>query len=274
MGDGTEKNPYTRDDILRLIKENGDTAEGLDLSGKNLAGIDLSNLNLGSVILQGAYLPDANLQGTLLPNANLQDAFAVNANLRGASLWFANLEGAYLSHAELYDAMLDEIKWGPQYIMGEENAGDFLHAKEVYRILKKSLQEAGMYDLAGEFFYREMEARRKDLKSRKPFQIHRLWLELFRFLCGYGERPLRVIVWAAAVVFGLAFIYFGIDSAREWRFFGDYLYFSAVSFTALGYGSWLRVTNDWIRGIGAFESFIGVFMIALFLVTFTRKMTR
>ena len=33
MGDGTKENPYTREDVLRLIKENGGTAKELDLSG-------------------------------------------------------------------------------------------------------------------------------------------------------------------------------------------------------------------------------------------------
>jgi len=30
MGDGTKENPYTREDVLRLIEENGGTAKGLD----------------------------------------------------------------------------------------------------------------------------------------------------------------------------------------------------------------------------------------------------
>ncbi len=34
MGNGTEENPYTREDVLKLIEENGGTAKGLDLLGK------------------------------------------------------------------------------------------------------------------------------------------------------------------------------------------------------------------------------------------------
>ena len=29
MGDGIAENPYTREDVLKLIEENGGTAEGL-----------------------------------------------------------------------------------------------------------------------------------------------------------------------------------------------------------------------------------------------------
>ena len=298
MGDGTKEKPYTRKDVLRRIKANGGTAKGLDLSGKVFEqSIDLTRIYLGSVILQDTFLAEANFQGVLLPNANLRGAFLVGANFRGAGLWGADLEGAYLSHAELYDAMLDEIKWGPQYIMGEENAGDFIHAKEVYRLLKNCHQQVGMYDVAGEFFFREMAVKRKQfwwgdykprledfipplklkellraISPRKPFSW--AWSAFFSLICGYGERPLRVIGWAASVVLGLAFIYFIIGSVWEWSAFWNSLYFSAVSFTALGYGSSLNITNDWIRGLGAFESFIGVFSIALFLITFVRKMTR
>ena len=34
MGDGTEQNPLTREDVLRLIEENVGKAIGLDLSEK------------------------------------------------------------------------------------------------------------------------------------------------------------------------------------------------------------------------------------------------
>ena len=101
-----------------------------------------------------------------------------------------------------------------------------------------------------------------------------LWLWFMQGLWGYGERPWRVIRFGVSMLLIFALIYFIIGSVWEWSAFWWSLYFSAVSFTALGYGSWLHVTNDWIKGIGALESFIGVFSIALFLITFVRKMTR
>ena len=53
------------------------------------------------------------------------------------------------------------------------------------------------------------------------------------------------------------------------------LYFSVISFTALGYGSWVNIRPEgWVQALGATESFIGVFMMALLLVTFVRKWTR
>lgn len=40
MGDGTKENPYTREDVLKLIEENGGIAKGLDLTEGNLKGND------------------------------------------------------------------------------------------------------------------------------------------------------------------------------------------------------------------------------------------
>ena len=55
MGDRTEQSLYTREDVLRLIAENGGTAEGLDLSGKTFVeDINLFGLDLNGIILRGA----------------------------------------------------------------------------------------------------------------------------------------------------------------------------------------------------------------------------
>jgi hypothetical protein len=92
-------------------------------------------------------------------------------------------------------------------------------------------------------------------------------------LYGYGERPGRVIGWAAGIVLGLALVHwaFGTVAGGFW----DALYYSAVSFTALGYGAWAPEPQGWAgRFLGVSEALMGVFMMALFLVTFTRKMTR
>lgn len=357
MGDGTRENPYTREDVIRLIEENGGTAKELDLSQKVFEeGIDLSSLDLRGIILkkaalvnaylesadlrrahlegadlqganlmmaeltggthrerddsvyapyEGAYLESAHLEGadltyahfegvdlkyahlerTLLIGAHFEGADLQGAHLEGADLLGAHLQGTNLSGADIqgtalrtaylegaylggakfnYETDFEDVHWG-NYKLGEE--------AEIYRGLRMWYTQHGIYDIAGEFFFREMEAKRKRTKWW-PQPWHRLWSQFVSLICGYGERPLRVIGWAASVVLVSALIYFVAGSVWEWPAFWNSLYFSAVSFTALGYGSWLQTTNDWIRGIGAFESFIGVFTIALFLITFIRKMRR
>ena len=350
MGDGTKESPLTRKDILKLRKENGKTAKGLDLSGKifedgiNLGKLDLRGIilrdttlkgahlegamlagthlegaylsnahlegaNLSVAHLEGAYLYDAHLEGAdlngvhlegaSLPRAHLEGAWLLGAHLKGADLVSAHLEGAdlsdahfegayligahlegaYLSLAEFSpDTKLEYADWG-NYIVGEEEEGDFTIAADTYRRLKQWHTTAGMYDRAGEFYYREMTAKRKNYWwqgiQSKSFQklLYGAWSKFLSVLCGYGERPLRVVISALVVVLGSALIYFAIGTLTP-NTFPNSLYYSAVSFTALGYGRWAPEPTGWVKGLGAAEAFAGVFMMALFLITFTRKMTR
>ena len=307
----------TRADVLRLIEEHGGP-EGLDLRRADLREADLSKLDLhravlwranlegadlqganlrranfqGAVLrdanLEAASLRDANLRGALLVGAKLQEAHLHVADLQGAQLWWANLQGAYLwlanlrrawlAGANLRDANLEGVNWG-NYILGEEIAGDFGGAASVYWTLKQRHTEAGMYDIAGEFHYREWEAQRKLAAKGDPALGERrrlpyaLALNALRFLNGYGERPERVIGWVVAVILGFALGHWLAGTVE--RGFLEALYYSAVSFTALGYGGWAPQPQGWAgRFLGVGESLLGVFMMALFLVTFTRKMTR
>jgi len=295
-----EQKPLTREDVLRLIEEHGGP-RGLDLREANLQGARLSQANLqgadlSSANLQGANLRRAELQGATLAGANLQEADLCEANLQGARLWRSNLQGAlllaasleeahlewanleganlaaanlqeaHLADATLRDANLEGANWG-DYVLSDEIEHDFRPAGRVYRTLKQWHTEAGMYDIAGQFFYREMEARRKAAQKerRRPYA---LGMYAVRFLYGYGERPERVIAWAAAVILGFALGHwlFGTVAGGAW---------DAVSFTALGYGAWAPEPQGWAgKFLGVGESLLGVFMMALFLVTFTRKMTR
>lgn len=249
----------------------------------NLHGADMGEADLRRAVLISAMLSEANLKASNLQEAKLWRASLRGGNLEGANLEKADLTGAdlrraRLAWANLRDANLEGADWG-DYKLGEEIAGDFDQAASVYRALKQRHTQAGMYDIAGEFHYREMEARRKlawkgdPLQEQKRRVPYALALNAFGLLYGYGERPERVIGWAAAVVFGLALVHwlFGTIAGG----FLDALYFSAVSFPALGYGEWAPEPQGWAgRFLGAAESFMGVFMMALFLVTFTRKMTR
>jgi len=288
----TEGKPLTKEDVLKLIKEHGGT-DGLDLSGRNLEGIDLSDLDLWGINLQGAILIQANLELTklnlvnlrvsFLKDADLQYAELIGTNLQGADLEDANLQGtdlrgADLSKVSLFGAQisretkLENVYWGSKYILGEEEDEDFQEATQVYRQLKQWHTEAGMYDIAGRFYYREMEARRKARNwRREPFL--KLWSSAMRLLCGYGEGVGFVVAWGVAIVFGLAAAYYFLGTLKP-ETFANSLYYSTVSFTAVGYGSWAPKPEGWAKGMGAAEAVIGVFMMALFLVTFTRKMTR
>jgi uncharacterized protein YjbI with pentapeptide repeats len=264
----------------------GANFSGADLEGANLEDADLESANLSDASLEKANLERCDLRGAILHRTNLRQANLRYANLRGpeTSLIKADMEGTRLYAADLFQAELESINWGDGHLVGEERLyreetdNDkrqelIEEAADTYRNLKTCYSQQGAYDLSGEFFFREMTAKRKALKWRAN-PAHKLWSLFVSFTCGYGERPLRAIVWAASVIVVLGVIYFLIGADWQVDAFGNSMAFSAMSFTSMGYGSWLEASDAWIKGIGAFESFIGVFTIALFLITFVRKMTR
>jgi len=122
---------YTREEILKLIEENGGPEE-LDLSGKDLSGIDLSMDAIkaevekarqivpnempvwysewGGMNLKGVNLREANLQRANLAVADLQGANLHSANLHETILWWANLQEAVVMFVDLQYTTL----WGAE----------------------------------------------------------------------------------------------------------------------------------------------------------------
>ena len=89
---------------------------------------------------------------------------------------------------------------------------------------------------------------------------------LFRFILGqvskavwgYGEKPGRTILCNFILIIASASIYHGsglvqlhgVTKTVDW---GEALYFSAVTFTTVGYGDFLPL--GWVRGVSVFEAF-------------------
>jgi len=252
--------------------------EGAVLSDAHLEGANLMYANFERAKLFGAHLEEADLSfadfaDAILGAAHLDGATLVDTNLDRTFLYLANLTKAYLSHPILsFNTNIQHVNWG-NYVLGQETNGQFRWAEDTYRQLKTWYAEHGMNDIAAKFYYREMEARRKEAGwSWNPNWVrHRLALEVLRAVFGYGEHWERVFYWMALVMFGSAAAYY---LSGELNLLYS-LYFSVISFTALGYGEWVDITpQGWVQALGAFQSFTGVFLMALLLVTFFRKWTR
>ena len=104
--------------------------------------------------------------------------------------------------------------------------------------------------------------------------MEKLWMTLLWLICGYGERPLNVVICFLLTIFGFAGLYYmlhleGPDGTIGHQF-GEALYFSIVTFTSLGYGD--------IRPVGVakllagLEAVSGLFLTSLFIFVFCRKM--
>ena len=181
----------------------------------------------------------------------------------------------------------------------EKNIGEDAMASALlersYRNVKNALLGRGDYTTAGEFYYREMEARRSQTKK-----MNRVWMEAFKWLCGYGERPQQVIFISliTILVSALLFLFNGITvvAGEEiclpgserlidhgilslkigWqllRDFADCLYYSATTFVHVGQPM-IAPVGYTAKTTAAVEGSLGILLIILFAIVTARKMVR
>jgi uncharacterized protein YjbI with pentapeptide repeats len=216
----------------------------------------------------------------------------VNTNLKEALY-----QGAFIENVAFIDCTWPEdcIIYEERHMNDQKINLSYQQLETIYRDLKQNMQNHGDYAIAGEFYYREMEMRRKATSLKN---ISRWWLEFYRFLAGYGEKPYLVVrnsflfILLAAVLFffcGVArvgtelplqenpdIINYSIHSlspnTETLRDFGYCLYYSIVTFTTLGYGDIHPLGYSHI--VASLEALAGAFSMALFVVVFARKMMR
>lgn len=115
---------------------------------------------------------------------------------------------------------------------------------------------------------------RRDLYSKPRRSLVKefsdwLWMQIFYFTCGFGERPIRVVGLSLATIFFFALAYHLLIPTS----IVIAIYLSFDCFVALGtfQGEIIPISYRWLTYL---EAGFGVAMISLFLVVFTRKMTR
>lgn len=282
--------PDVKEKLLALYKA------GESLEGYQLKGADLSNINLSHANLSYCNLNRANLSGAHLHGCDLSHCTMIKSDLKGANLNQSNLTSADVLGVQYDKAKMERIQWG-DVICQEKRALEtlsrgeldlasqyFIEAEEVYRSLYRACEDRGLYDEASKFYHRDRIMRRFQM----PFPS-KDWLAsyLVDVLCGYGERPLRVVIFSMCIIFIWALLYsfIGVLSqgeplflssegswAENFSVFFHCLYFSVVTFTTLGYGD---VTPfGYAKILAATEAFVGSFTIAIFVVVFVKKMTR
>ena len=252
-------------------------------SGKSMKrflidGADLSNLILMGADLSISSLQDSILSGTNLYQANLSEAWLSGADLSNARLNWAKLNGAIGLTRENFSNKLteEEIK----------NADKF---KGSYLTVKNYFIQNGLYDDASWAAFRERTLERiawykqtklkgtKDLFSWNRWKAAFNWSRsmLMNLLCGYGEKPWKAVVSSMVIIVGF-FLFYLFKECIEANppngiHWWDYLYFSIVTFTTLGYGDIRPMPAPWARMVASGEAFIGAFMIALFVWTLARR---
>lgn len=284
---------------LKRVVLRDEHIEKANLSGVDLSLADLSGTYLFDSCLERAELIGINLSHCDLAHCSMRGADLTKANLANARLWNSDLTGANLteadlSHADLWDARLHNATLWHTNFSGTKSLGKVnfcssrklfekaridesgaVSAEESYRNLKQYFISTGRYSDASWASFKEKTMERILLRKNGHFEyIPSLVMSL---LCGYGEKPYRIVLTALLTILAFAFIYYGLDSVQylpapghsmKW---GDYIYYSTITFTTVGYGDIVPKPNTVFRLIAASEAFMGVFVTGLFVFTLARK---
>ena len=176
------------------------------------------------------------------------------------------------------------------------DAEEFKAASRTLAALENVARANHNASLASDFAYARKEC---DRRARPNALIRLLLLILGAGFVGWGEKLSNIAFSSVIVVLILAFVFLfsGINVKgnapndierpinREFSFvgwkempgtladFSDCLYFSVVTFTTLGYGYGdMRPAGSWSKGLVMFESFFGIFVLAIFSTLYGRKL--
>lgn len=166
-----------------------------------------------------------------------------------------------------------------------------------WRFVKQACQEAGYYQQAGECFYHERCGRYWHKYRGVGYEKRSAGGRVFRWLAGirllpeyvfgrmlfgYGERPIRVLISSAVIIFLCGLFYSSpmaqlsfraeIDQTELGFFEGQY--FSTVTFTTLGLGDIYPEVDLLTRALTMIESMSGICLMSLFVVSLAKRFSR
>lgn len=266
--------------------------EGFILRKANLDNVNLVNHGSGKPYqLVNCDLSRASLCNGHFYRVDLSGSQLLKANLANANLHRANLDGCNLLGVNLKNSLLDHVQWGEKLYQEREAAANpenamalFEEAEESARNIRRHCENLGMMRTAGHFYYQERVFHRLQMPK---YSRQRVFSYLVDRVSGYGESPLRVVLFSMALIVFCSFIYLftGVqggdtvvrfsqnqDLSQNLLYWLDCLYFSVVTFTTLGYGDLTPLGLS--RIVAACEAFTGSFSLALFVVLFVKKMIR
>jgi len=188
-------------------------------------------------------------------------------------------------------------------IYPHNDSNDFEDFAKIYVPFQTNFRNLGQFDDEDKSYYKlrtiERELAWKNYKkdlSWNPYTWFKpILLGLFRWTCGYGVKPFRVLLFSLGVIliFTLFFHQNGAieerkkeilsskdDIRNKWLRLKDAFYFSVNTFTTVGYGDWYPTSKKFFLGFISFrvlaiiEGASGWFLMALFLISLGQKYIR
>ena len=269
-----------------------------NLSDAHLSYSDLRSADFSFAILKNAYLSDCNITGARFVGARLFGTkFRGNTFSNVVGLTRENFKGLRWGWWPTYQILEDyPVQCEPVYrslavhfssngLVDDASWAAYRSCLMRHRLLKERL--SGSKILADELvsaMLTEPEQIHTLLNSfpgivprRVPFRLRAArimsfmeWLKscVLWLLMGYGEKPLRVLFNAILTIllYAIAYKTFGAISDNS---FISCLYFSAITFTTVGYGD--LTPHGGFRLVAASEALAGIFLCGLFLFCLGRR---
>lgn len=178
--------------------------------------------------------------------------------------------------------------FGRLFITREQIAGhleshiqkDYATAQKEYGLLKNNFRGINEYEQEDWAYLMEKRMERLSIRVKGVGSALRRftnWLAL-DVACGYGTRPFNIFASSMAVLFAFAIFYFVFGSsqfeAKGALSFWDFILVSFRTFANASVGGAEPISNSWINYVMMMESFLGLFVITILAVTFSRKVIR
>lgn len=284
---------------------------GANLTGAWLMGVDFTEADFWEANLKDADLSSSNFRDSSLARANLTGTFLGGADLRGAAFSYGYIDDAEINEGTKFGGKSQWEVWSDQRaaesipyipfsnpllrILGRPFTypDDLEQAELQYRATQRTLRENDLRELP-ELAVREKHARRKKAVVEREYWS---WIKFafYRWPLGYGEKVRNVIVTSLTtiVLFGLIYPYTGgMESTGEQgetfafdnvisvapeapemaEIIWSNLYFSAVTFSTLGYGD-IHPASKTTQALASVEALLGALLMAYLVFVLGRRTT-
>lgn len=247
----------------------------IHFEGANLKHSTFQDGKVHDCYFEGANLSHAEFQNATLNNCGFQEADLQGANLQSAKIIACSFVDATIKDMTTANAVVDQkSEFGKE--LKSEKEDNYHFASIEYKQIKQMYKNSSLHNLADQYHYREMVAKRKVHAITNPAR----WLNYIfgDLLSKYGTSFVRVLV-ASAIVVLICAVLFTTNASLlfhnqpvDHAYFMNSLYFSLVTFTTVGYGDFHAVGA--LRFLAAFEAFAGAALMALFTVIVARSIIR
>lgn len=280
--------------------------DDIDLRGAPLSGFDfrIPVREDDGFMEDMAVLSNIHFEGAILRHCNFDEGQIINCNFNGAEMSHSSFENASLKNCSFKDADMTGISvHGTKFIncdfsnttikdvafkmaFVDENTTFGKHLKSEmeknnsnaaieHKQIKELYKSSSLHSKGDHHHYRENICKRHTIKKTNPSRL--ISYVFGDLLCKYGTSFVRVFLWSLVIIVGCAIVYKETNSllflnASVMTSFSDTLYFSASTFTTLGYGDFHVIGPA--RFLSGLESFSGAILMSLFTVIAARKIIR